>query len=101
MRSNASRCRRREVSFKLVGLAAVLTIVLGAGSSRAQSVESLAIPEGDALAPESFAIPTPYSERFPNVVLKTHEGRNVRFYDDLLKDKIVLINFFYVTCSER
>lgn len=39
--------------------------------------------------------------RFPNVVLKTHEGRNVRFHDDLLKDKIVLINFFYVTCEER
>ncbi|HEX8423448.1 MAG TPA: SCO family protein, partial [Pyrinomonadaceae bacterium] len=36
---------------------------------------------------------------FPNVVLTTHEGRKVRFYDDLLKDKIVLINFMYVRCE--
>jgi protein SCO1 len=36
---------------------------------------------------------------FPNVLLTTHEGRKVRFYDDLLKDKIVLINFMYVKCE--
>jgi len=36
---------------------------------------------------------------FPNVVLTTHEGRKVRFYDDLVKDKIVLINFMYVRCE--
>lgn len=36
---------------------------------------------------------------FPNVVLTTHEGKKVRFYDDLLKDKIVVINFMYATCE--
>lgn len=36
---------------------------------------------------------------FPNVLLTTHEGKTVRFYDDLLKDKIVLINFMYVKCE--
>jgi protein SCO1 len=36
---------------------------------------------------------------FPNVTLTTHEGKKVRFYDDLLKDKIVLINFMYVKCD--
>jgi protein SCO1/2 len=36
---------------------------------------------------------------FPNVVLTTHEGKKVRFYDDLVKDKIVLINFMYVKCE--
>lgn len=36
---------------------------------------------------------------FPNVVLTTHEGRKVRFYDDLLKDKIVTINFMYAKCE--
>ncbi len=36
---------------------------------------------------------------FPNVVLTTHEGKKVRFYDDLMKDKIVLINFMYVKCE--
>ncbi len=38
--------------------------------------------------------------RFVNVVLKTHEGKAVRFYDDLLKDKAVLINFIYTRCTD-
>lgn len=37
---------------------------------------------------------------FPNVPLTTHEGRHVRFYDDLLKDKIVVINFMYTSCKD-
>src|SRR5213594_869396 len=37
---------------------------------------------------------------FPNVVLTTHEGRPVRFYDDLLKDRIVTINFMYTQCED-
>jgi protein SCO1/2 len=36
---------------------------------------------------------------FPNVVLTTSEGRKVRFYDDLLKDKIVVINLMYADCQ--
>jgi protein SCO1 len=36
---------------------------------------------------------------FPNLTLTTHEGRKVRFYDDLLKDKIVVINMMYAKCD--
>ncbi len=36
----------------------------------------------------------------PNVPLVTHEGKQVRFYDDLVRDKIVTINFFYAKCEE-
>jgi protein SCO1/2 len=36
---------------------------------------------------------------FPNVELTTHEGKSVRFYDDLIKDKIVVINFMYADCE--
>jgi protein SCO1/2 len=36
---------------------------------------------------------------FPNVTVVTHEGRKVRFYDDLIKDKIVTINFMYADCE--
>jgi len=35
----------------------------------------------------------------PNVPLVTHEGKTVMFYDDLIKDKKVLINFMYKTCE--
>jgi protein SCO1/2 len=35
----------------------------------------------------------------PNVTLTTHEGRTVRFYDDLVKGKIVAINLIYTSCK--
>jgi protein SCO1 len=36
---------------------------------------------------------------FPNVTLVTQHGKTVRFYDDLLKGKIVAINLIYTTCQ--
>ena len=36
--------------------------------------------------------------RIPNVVLTTHTGESVRFYDDLIKGRIVAINLIYTTC---
>lgn len=48
--------------------------------------------------------PLPPRERirrrhFPDVVLRTQDGKKVRFYDDLIKGKIVTINFIYATCE--
>ena len=37
---------------------------------------------------------------FPNIRLTTHEGKTVRFFDDLLKDKVVVINFIYTSCPD-
>jgi protein SCO1/2 len=72
---------------------------------------SLVLPVAGALAgsvvapprPE-FAPPLPGREVmrrrfFPDVVLTTHEGKKVRFYDDLLKDKIVVLNVMYANCQ--
>jgi len=36
---------------------------------------------------------------FPNVALTTHEGEEVRFYDDLIKDKFVTINMVFTSCK--
>src|SRR5438067_8786916 len=36
---------------------------------------------------------------FPNVTLTTHEGKHVRFYDDLIKGKVVAIDLIYTTCQ--
>ena len=38
---------------------------------------------------------------FPNVALITHTGKTVRFYDDLLKGKSVVINVIYTRCRDR
>ena len=40
------------------------------------------------------------ADYFPNVPLTTHEGKTVHFFDDLIKDKIVVINFIYATCPD-
>jgi cytochrome oxidase Cu insertion factor (SCO1/SenC/PrrC family) len=37
---------------------------------------------------------------FPNISLTTHRGEKVRFFDDLVKDKVVAINFIYTTCPD-
>ena len=112
MMSSALRSPKSKASFAAIGFAALIVATLGAGSSRAQepAVETppaVAAPEADpeaaidASKAAAHRIPNPFADRFPNLVLKTHEGKNVRFYEDLLKGKIVLINFMYATCTER
>jgi protein SCO1/2 len=36
---------------------------------------------------------------FPNIELVTQDGKKVHFYDDLIKGKIVAIDFIYTTCQ--
>ncbi len=54
-----------------------------------------------------FAVPTAEpaaplgKERFPNVNLITHHGKQVRFYDDVIRgDKINIINMMYTQCPD-
>ncbi|MBY0226286.1 MAG: SCO family protein [Hyphomicrobium sp.] len=43
---------------------------------------------------------SPWNETFfPNVPVVTHDGRTLNFYDDLIRDKIVVVNFIYTSCS--
>src|SRR5262249_36117964 len=39
-------------------------------------------------------------QHLPNLPLVTHEGKRVLFYDDLVKDKVVTLNFFFANCDE-
>jgi cytochrome oxidase Cu insertion factor (SCO1/SenC/PrrC family) len=34
----------------------------------------------------------------PDLLLTDQEGRKVHFYSDLIKDKVVVLNFFYTSC---
>ena len=60
----------------------------------------------EKVAPAPMPTPTPTTanrpsaSRFPDVMLTTHEGRDVRFYQDLMKGKVMLINFMYSTCTD-
>ena len=61
---------------------------------------------GRLLATPAFAAETGTSARallqrrnFPNLKLQDQDGREVHFYDDLIKNKVVTINFFYAKCE--
>ena len=51
-----------------------------------------------SLAPASAA--TWGASYFTNILLTTQDGKTVHFYDDLLKDKKVVINFIYTRCGD-
>ena len=53
-----------------------------------------------ALAGTSRTPGGPAAKRFPDVTLTTHEGRPVQFYPDLIRGKVVMINFMYATCTD-
>lgn len=41
-----------------------------------------------------------HQQHLPNLTLINHEGKRVHFYDDLVKNKCVTLNFFYAHCDE-
>ncbi|PSJ16589.1 SCO family protein [Nitrosomonas supralitoralis] len=43
--------------------------------------------------------PTGDAAPFPDVTLYTHDGEAVKFYDDLIRNKVVAINMMYSQCS--
>ena len=36
----------------------------------------------------------------PDIVVQTHEGKHALFYQDLVKDRIVVFNFMYLSCED-
>lgn len=40
------------------------------------------------------------ADYFSNVLLVNQDGKSVRFFDDLIKDKVVIINFMYTSCED-
>lgn len=82
-----------------------LLITLGLGAAPTPRAHDGHRPEA-AVAPAAPVAPVakprqPWgAKHFPNVRLLTHEGRAVRFYDDLLKGKAVAINVMYTHCED-
>ena len=44
--------------------------------------------------------PPPTSLSLPNIQLRTQDNKKVQLYDDLIKDKIFIINMFFVGCTD-
>ena len=78
---------------KILGLGATAPF---AGSMLSAGYAHAAPAEDD---PQTAARERIRDRYFPNVILRTQDNKKVRFYDDLIKDKIVTINFFYAQCE--
>ena len=77
-------------------LAAGLCLLLvGCGEAAQDPDSALAAASQERREPRGMA-----SDRFTNIWLTTHHGEGARFYDDLIRDKVVMINFMYTTCSK-
>ena len=75
---------------KWLGLSAV-----GVGGAVAASLLGPGTDEMDTSSREAIR-----RRYFPDVRLTTHEFEPVRFYEDLIKDKCVTINFIYTRCED-
>jgi protein SCO1/2 len=71
------------------------TSIVAAGLSVLLAVTSLTArsPYADSRSPWG-------ANYFPNVPLVTQDGKTVHFYSDLLKGKVVVINFIYTKCAD-
>ena len=85
---------RRIGSFALgIALLALTATAAAAQQNRGEHRNHAASASGPA---EQAAVG---SLSIPDVVLLNQEGEQVRFYSDLVKDKVVAINFIFTTCT--
>jgi protein SCO1/2 len=49
--------------------------------------------------PHEPHVASPGPTVFTNALLRTHENKQVRFYDDLIRGRQVLVNLMYATCE--
>jgi protein SCO1 len=73
----------------LTACAAAGTMVPGSTAAPPGGASSASEPWQDALR----------QRRMPNLALLDHNGRRLNFYDDVMKDRIVLVNVMYTVCS--
>ncbi len=83
---------------KLRAVTAMCLALLSGSVGVAQSAPRKAEKVASSLTP---VVPrqAKHSSSFSNIWLTTQHGRRVRFYDDLVKDKVVLINLMFTTCT--
>ncbi len=74
--------------------------LLAAGAAGLASTTGIAPPSASVpRTPEAQTRESLRQRRTPNVALLDQDGRLLRFYDDVMKDRKVLINVMYSVCS--
>jgi protein SCO1/2 len=81
------------------GLAPAATLVKAINEAAGQRPGLQTAAETNKTEAQPDAPARPGASYFTNLVLLTQDNRPVHFYDDLMKDKVVLINFVFTTCK--
>jgi len=89
----ADLSRRKLLSW--TALAPFIGTTVAAAGSKAKNTDAGNTPTMSDLARQRIQ-----RLHLPNVPLLTHEGKRVMFYDDLIKNKVVSLNFFFAKCEE-
>jgi len=84
---------------RAVGLLWLPALLAGGGSVGGSETALPPAPPGAVAVGPPDRVEQIREEHLPNVLLWTHEGRAVRFYDDLVKGRTVAINFMYADCQ--
>jgi protein SCO1/2 len=89
--------RRRLLG--LLGMAPVAGGILGAAGVGVAKTHKKVAATSEEQAEYNQARESVRRRFLPNVPLFTQDGKRVRFYDDLIKNKIVTLNVFYGNCE--
>jgi cytochrome oxidase Cu insertion factor (SCO1/SenC/PrrC family) len=74
-------------------------MVAGVALSAQAQTRTLTASTGTRPARDDAPEVSPAQKYFTDVVLVNQDGKRMRFYSDLLKDKVVIINAFFATCT--
>ncbi len=80
---NTAFTRRNLVA----GLAAIGAVALAARTQGPEAAKQQPAPTAGR-----------WNQAWPNCTLTTHDGRQVKFYDDLIRNKLVVINVMFARC---
>jgi protein SCO1/2 len=85
---------------RLAAVPLAVGVAASAQGGQKPGTPAAAPPAGKrTFAPRPSGRDTVRRRYFPDVDLVTSDGDKVRFYDDLIKDKIVILNLMYATCD--
>ena len=82
---------------KFLGAAAAAPLAAGLLGAAA---EKGSMPPRFGPVTQEYARKRLQEQHLPNLPLINHEGKRVFFYDDLVKGKVVTLNFFFAQCDE-
>src|SRR5207249_2547689 len=90
--------RGGAVRARLAGLVALVAVVASASAcapAPAAPLRAAVRPRAPHVRSSSERL----AESLSGTLMQTQDGRSVRFYEELMKGKIVLINFMFTSCS--